>query len=206
MKIKLLIVLFLTLFSFKDSPKKNRYSISDIDYKYTFYLTDKKVTKLKQNKKYHWYRSQKIHETVGDYDGDLLNGVFVKSFRSNQLAEKGVFKNGLKIGVWKKWFENGNLRTVAYWNNGLRRGRFIEYNDQGSLKIKGDYSNGKKNDMWIDLSISDTLYYKNGILLAEKPRSITTKTKILFEKIFKKDSLKSKNKKKSKLKRRPKHK
>ncbi len=192
MKKIILIFCFFLIYGFRYSIDNRNYTTSDIDFKYSFYLTKKAPKSSDGDKTYYWYKSRNIFHTVGDFDGELLDGLFIKSFRSNQLAEKGIFKKGLKHGSWMEWHENGNIKLSAIWDNGIKIKKYNEYNDQGKLLITGGYFKGEKNKRWINYITADTLYYKKGELLKEKPKSLTLKTKLFFNKLFEKDSLKPK--------------
>ncbi|WP_374226258.1 toxin-antitoxin system YwqK family antitoxin [Flavobacterium oreochromis] len=65
--------------------------------------------------------------------GELLQGEYKKFYHSNQLAEQGTFKKGLRVGTWKTWYENGKLATVSKWSKGLKRGKSIYYNTEGNV-------------------------------------------------------------------------
>jgi antitoxin component YwqK of YwqJK toxin-antitoxin module len=107
--------------------------------------------------------------------GELLQDKFVKMYHSNQLAEQGTFKKGLKIGLWKTWFTNGMVETTQKWSDGLQSGFFFRYNESGLLIEKGNFKCGRKHGFWIDFVRKDTLVYKNGILFVKKIKIPKTK-------------------------------
>ena len=57
-----------------------------------------KTIKPNENYTYYWYKSNKVHNSKSDFGGNLLHGEYVKYFITNELAEKGLFKYGLKNG------------------------------------------------------------------------------------------------------------
>ena len=88
------------LFSFSETSLKKR--ISDADFRYEFYTTNKAVNP-EPDRQYFWFKGGAIHNS--EY-GELLHSQFQKFYHSNQLAEAGKYNNGLKEGNWKSWFKN----------------------------------------------------------------------------------------------------
>lgn len=172
-----LIIVFITC-SFSDPYSIKR--ISDKDFRYEFHTTSKTL-KPKSNKLYYWFKGGLIHSAQAGFSGELLNGNFIKMYHSNQLAEQGVFKKGLKTGLWKTWHENGKIATTQYWNNGLRTGLFNSYDKEGRLIEKGNFRKDKQNGPWINLSTKDTLRYKNGLLEPKKVKLTKEERKRLRE-------------------------
>lgn len=147
------------LFSFTDPYTVKR--ASDKDFRYEFYTTDKKV-KPNKDQMYSWFKGGLIHEAQGGIAGDLLNDKFIKMYHSNQLAEQGKFKNGLRVGVWKTWHKNGVLATDQNWHNGLRSGIYSRFDSNGNLIEKGRFIANYKTGKWINTENHDTITYKKG--------------------------------------------
>ncbi len=198
--ISLLILGFILL-----SVNKNitRLTISDNEFKYSFGVSQSKLKRHDLRKRYYWYKSQKLHSTIGSSNGKLLEGDFIRSYRSDEIAERGSFKNGLKNGKWVKWFENGTVKSISFWYNGVQVKKYVEFTDQGVLKTQGKYSNGRKHGKWIDYAKGDTLEYRKGEikLPKEKKEKLDTlnatdekEKKFRIKGLFKKDSLKQKEK------------
>ena len=118
------LVAVLFLCSFSDTSLIKR--ISDAQFRYEFYTTTKKVSP-KSGRSYHWFKGGTIHNSEYGTAGELLTDNFSKFYHSNQLAESGTFKNGLKVGLWKTWHENGTLHTEAEWSGGTKDGSFAQY-------------------------------------------------------------------------------
>jgi hypothetical protein len=177
-----IIILFaFALLSFTDPYTVKR--ISDKDYRYEFYTTDKK-TKPHKSQMYFWFKGGLIHETQGGIAGDLLNDKFIKMYHSNQLAEQGKFKNGLRIGVWKTWHQNGVLATDQNWDNGLRSGIYCSYDSTGNLIEKGRFIANYKTGKWINIEKLDTITYKKGkIVVKTQTFTKSEKYRIKQEKI-----------------------
>lgn len=159
-----LVVIF---FSFTDPYLIKR--VSDANFRYEFYVTDKKV-KPKSEKTYYWFKGGAIHNAQGGTAGELLDDAFTKMYHSNQLAEQGQFEKGLKIGLWKTWYPNGTLETTQYWSSGLKTGNFYRYDDKGVLIEKGYYKSHIKHGEWIDHIKKDTTVYKNGKVFVAPPK------------------------------------
>ncbi len=172
--------LAVVLMSFSDPYTIKR--ISDLNFRYEFYVTDKNI-KPKQDKTYYWFKGGAIHNTQGGTTGKLLNESFIKMYHSNQLAEQGAFKDGLKVGLWKTWYPNGIIETTQYWSDGSKTGAYSHYNDNGTLLEKGKYKKDIKNGQWIDCTRKDTVVYKNGIVLVKKIKATKAeKTRLKNEK------------------------
>lgn len=174
MKTKVLsgfLLFFLSLFlvSFSDPYAIKR--ISDANFRYEFFTTDKKV-KVKDNKIYFWFKGGTIHNAQSGIAGALLDDKFVKMYHNNQLAEQGQFDEGLKVGLWKTWHANGIIESTQKWKKGIKCGEYFRYNSNGDLVETGKYSQDLKTGKWIDLEKKDTLVYKKGILLS-KPQKIS---------------------------------
>jgi hypothetical protein len=161
----LYLALAVVLMSFSDPYTIKR--ISDLNFRYEFYTTDKTI-KPKDNKIYYWFKGGLIHNAQGGTAGVLLDGKFVKMYHSNQLAELGEFNDGLKDGLWKTWYPNGVIETTQSWSNGLKSGSYYHYDENGVLLEKGKYREDIKHGQWIDCIKKDTLDYKKGIVLMKK--------------------------------------
>lgn len=157
----------LLLVSFSDPYSIKR--ISDADFRYEFYTTDKKISP-KDHKTYYWFKGGLIHNAQGGLAGELLDGKFIKMFHSNQLAEQGVFKKGLKVALWKTWYANGIIETMQKWSNGLKNGVFYRYSESGTMVEKGNFKNGQKHGTWIDYIKKDTVLFKRGIVVVQKQK------------------------------------
>ncbi len=163
--ISLYIILAVSSVSFSDPYTVKR--ISDVNFRYEFYTTNKNV-KPRINKTYYWFKGGAIHNAQSGIAGELLHDKFVKMYNSNQLAEQGQFKKGLKIGLWRTWHPNGIVETNQNWNSGLKSGMFYKYDENGNLIEKGSYNGDKKHGKWIDFVKKDTIEYKNGDVYIKK--------------------------------------
>lgn len=161
----LFVAISCVLFSFSDPYSVKR--ISDKDFRYEFYTVSKKI-KPKKDKIYYWFKGGVIHNAQSGVSGELLNGDFIKMYHSNQLAEQGRFKDGLRAGLWKTWHENGNLSTVQIWKSGFRSGNFTSFDSNGQVMEKGKFENDKKEGSWINVINKDTTIFKNGVVFVKK--------------------------------------
>lgn len=171
MRIFFLLIFSLTLISFADTPSKKR--ISDAYFRYEFYTTYKKSTP-KEDREYFWYKGGAIHKTESGIAGELLHGDFQKFYHSNQLAEAGLYKNGLKQGQWKNWHENGTLQSQQGWSDGQRDGRYSSYDKTGFLIETGNYRHGLKDGQWVNYISKDTLKYRRGLIRKDTPAATDT--------------------------------
>ncbi|WP_445711236.1 toxin-antitoxin system YwqK family antitoxin [Flavobacterium sp.] len=180
-KIFIIAIISFLLVSFTDPYTIKR--VSDKEFRYEFYTTDKKGS-IKNTKHYYWFKGGKVHNTQGGIAGQLLNEEFKKFYHTNQLAEQGKFKKGLKVGQWKTWYENGTLATTQKYCGGLSNGAFVEYDSKGNLVAQGKFKKGKKHGFWINHIAKDTIQYKSGKVFVPKPK--LTKEEKAIEKIQKK--------------------
>ena len=165
-------VLFAILLSFVLIAATDPYTIkriSDKDFRYEFYTINKDIS-IKHLKTYFWFKGGLIHKAEGGASGQLLHGDFKKYYHSNQLAEQGKFKKGLKVGLWKNWFESGSTQSTQEYSNGQKHGNFYSYSIEGKMLEKGFYRSGKKQGYWIDFVKKDTIRYKKGKVFIPKTK------------------------------------
>lgn len=143
--------------------------ISDKNFRYEFYTTTKDKKALKK-KEYYWFKGGAIHNSEYGTAGELLDKEFQKFYHTNQLAESGKFKNGLKVGLWKTWYDNGILKETCFWSKGKKKGKYFLYDKDGSLILKGRYKSGKRTGKWINYKNRDTLQYKKDSILKKKDK------------------------------------
>jgi hypothetical protein len=161
----ILIFLAFALVSFNDPYTIKR--ISDKDFRYEFYTTAKKI-KPKTNKTYFWFKGGFIHEAQGGIAGDLLDDKFTKMYLSNQLAEQGHFKDGLRVGLWKTWHQNGVLASTINYNKGFRSGEYFRYDENGKLVENGKFRLNQKTGKWTNAESKEIVTYKKGIIVKQK--------------------------------------
>ncbi|AXT53925.1 hypothetical protein D1818_25075 [Aquimarina sp. BL5] len=178
--------------------------ISDDDYNYTFYVSNKNTLSYQDFKEYHWYKSGKIHSSFGGGDGQILHGHYNKTYRGNGIAEQGDFYYGLKNDTWRNWYENGKIKNISNWQKGFLSGTYNEFTESGVLLVSGKYKNNKKHGRWISHNTNDTLYFKKGEKVIkeaaeeeiedDKKKGVIVKTKDFFKDIFKKKTPEEKEK------------
>lgn len=116
---------------------ENKFHIKQDNKSITFRVLDTDESQLKKynsKKNYYWFKSQRILITQGGSSGSLLNGEYESFYKNNQLAEKGLFKKGLKHGAWRFWGTNGILIHQENWSNGIQIGKQLYYSDLGILE------------------------------------------------------------------------
>jgi hypothetical protein len=151
--------------SFGDPYSKKR--ITDKEFKYEFYTTDKTV-RPKSKITYYWFKGGAIHTSVKGIAGELLHDEFNKFYLNNQLAESGNFKKGRKVGIWKTWYINGVLATQSEWAGGQKNGNYYSYDQDGKLIEEGMYRADKKQYKWINHITKDTIKYRNDKVVVKK--------------------------------------
>ena len=101
-----------------------------------------KAPKMQPFSRYHWYKNNELHTTMGDYTGQLLHGEFMGMTKENELLIKGYFDKGLKEGTWKSWFPDGQYHELAEYDEGVLDGDYRKYTDSGRLLQEGKYKKG----------------------------------------------------------------
>ena len=193
---------FVTSGFINETLQKKIIRTKDYDFHFFVSLKEKKTTK---DRMYFWFKSGEVHHSFGDAGGLLLHDTFLKYYRGNILAEKGILNYGLKVGTWKSWYENGHLKEIVDYKGGQKSGVYEAFSDKGMLVVKGKYSNGIKDGVWIDFIKKDTIWHKKGKEYSENPRVLKKRQDSIagkqpfFKRLFKKkDSKKVKNKKENK--------
>lgn len=103
-------------------------------------LTPKVKTKM--DRWYHWYHSDELHLTAGNFSGRLLDGDYTSFFIDGTLKEKGEFKMGLKTGEWMMWYKNGQVKEVADFKKGEKHGDYASFDQKGNVMIEGVFKKG----------------------------------------------------------------
>ncbi|MDF3026946.1 MAG: hypothetical protein K0S23_1253 [Fluviicola sp.] len=138
---------------------ENKFHIKQDDKSIIFHVLDTDESRLKKynpNKSYYWFKSQKVLITQGGSSGSLLNGDYESFYKNNQLAEKGLFKKGLKHGVWKHWAPNGILIHQENWSKGIQIGKQLYYNREGIIQKTIVYKSSE-----VQIISRDTTILKN---------------------------------------------
>jgi len=164
---------------------------------YIYYHNPK--LKTDEQRFYHWYSNNSIHASEGGFDGKLLHGIYIVSYPTNKLKEKGAYENGLKTGEWKKWYPNGVIRETSKWTKGQKDGKYCLFSSGGQKVLEAEYKAGKLHGEVItyqDGIIKNKKRYKNGEEVEIKDQRSKVKEK--DEKV--KDSkIKGKEEKKEKV-------
>lgn len=143
----LIIFLFIVFISY--SQKKKDVQLLTVNYPTetikTEVLQGVPTFKAEEELSYSWYKSNKILETIGGYDGKILHGKYSSNYLNNALKEKGIYKKGLKVGRWIKWYSDGKIMEIVNWKNGKRHGVYKYFDDKGMLVTEANYTKGKLN-------------------------------------------------------------
>ncbi len=162
----------------------SRRIISDDNFNYVFYISDKNSNNYKNYKDYYWFKTGKVNSSKGGSNGKLLHGIYKKSYKDRVLAEQGEFHYGLKDKEWVSWYNNGEIKEIHNWNKGIATGKYQKYLESGELLITGTYRSNRKHGRWINHQVKDTLYFKKGETVVEQPEE---------EKIEKTEDVEKKN-------------
>src|SRR6185437_6479340 len=120
----------------------NRQLIRKKDTVYRFYaVLPEHPVRIYPDRTYYWFHSDTILNTVGGYDGRLLDGSYTVFYPDKNLAEAGEFADGLPNGEWRAWYPGGMIKSIVHWRTGLRIGTFTEFDRNGSKFREGNYRN-----------------------------------------------------------------
>ncbi len=155
--------LFVTLNIFHLHAQKveieNKFHIKQDGKSITFRVLDTDDSQLKRyhpDKNYYWFKSQKVLVTQGGSSGSLLDGYYESFYKNNQLAEKGLFKKGLKEGVWMFWDPNGILIHQEKWSKGTQKGKQLYYSSKGIVEKTVIYKGNQTQIVSRDTTILKT--------------------------------------------------
>ncbi len=127
----------------------------------------------KQDVVYYWYKNNALHHSQGDYEGNLIDGVYVIYYATNDLKEKGRYKKGCKDGEWKSWYENGRIKEIYNWNRGILSGRYCFFDSLGQVSYTGCYRNNLLHGTfthYFNGLITVRQVYKNGKTVTAKEK------------------------------------
>jgi antitoxin component YwqK of YwqJK toxin-antitoxin module len=138
---------------------ENKFHIKQDDKSIVFRVLDTDESRLKKynpDKNYYWFKSQKVIITQGGSSGSLLNGEYESFYKNNQLAEKGLFRKGLKHGVWKFWNQSGILVHQENWSKGIQTGKQLYYSPKGIIQKTVVYKSNQVQIISRDTTILKT--------------------------------------------------
>ena len=138
-------------------------------------LKDNKKVKKRDDRIYHWYNSNKIMETTGSFDGNVLHGYYKSFYMSNNLKEEGSFKYGIKSGEWTSWYPEGKIKDIIHWKNGQKNGKYKLYDELGNLLVEGNFKNDALNGKFKTFKNNNLVQsskLKNGVQQMPKPKKI----------------------------------
>lgn len=93
--------------------------------------------------------------SVVEYSGDKKNGLSIKYYPDNSVAEKLYYKNDIKHGEWLKYYPDGTLTLRTNTVDGKLNGKFEAFFENGKPEMTGQYKNDLKEGLWI-------IYRKDG--------------------------------------------
>jgi len=118
------------------------------------YKNDRKEGESKQ-----FYSSGKLWKIVY-YSKDKIDGVYSGYFDNakNNLAEKGVYKNGEKTGRWMTYYSTtGKKREMLFYSLGKLHGFYTKYFPYGRTWIKSNYKEGLLQGSFVEYYNSEGL-------------------------------------------------
>jgi antitoxin component YwqK of YwqJK toxin-antitoxin module len=101
-----------------------------------------------------------------EYKNNLLNGISIKYYQNNTIAEKLSFVNNIKSGEWLQYFPSGNICLKGTYINGKLDGPFFTYYNDGKPEYTGSYKKDMRDGTWKiynpDGSVRNTMIYVDG--------------------------------------------
>jgi MORN repeat variant len=127
-------------------------------------LSDQKIV---DDAVYYWFTPDTILQTVGGYQGKLLNGLFTKYYPNKNIAVKESYDMGRKSGESRSWFPDGKLESIVTWSMGKKAGPFKMYDSSSRLIQYGSYKNDKLDGSIFSVSDGGKIKkekYRKGVL------------------------------------------
>lgn len=143
---------------------ENRMRIDSVDRSYVFQVTDDRPH-LRLTHLYFWFKSGRIHQTQGGYNGKVLDGVYKVIDKEQRLLEQGRFHMGKKTGTWLTWYENGRLKSCMRYRSRDNKQYLQTFDRDGKTLQKGYNKNGQFTGYRLETENDSivTVTYKNGI-------------------------------------------
>jgi antitoxin component YwqK of YwqJK toxin-antitoxin module len=157
---------------FDELKQYQKLQLADSLYDYRFTVVAVSKEKPQSEKTYTWYMKNAVLVTQGNYSGKLLHGTYTKYYcKTNQLAEKGDYKYGLKEGVWQEWNSNGTLSSNVTYKKGVKKGEAVFYDSSGNIVEKCIFKNDKKHGKsytYVNGIEQKPVTYKKGVIKEKK--------------------------------------
>jgi antitoxin component YwqK of YwqJK toxin-antitoxin module len=100
-----------------------------------------------------FYPDNTVAEKV-NYVDDVKQGEWIQYYPSGNVHVKSKYLDGKINGSFEVWFENGAIEYSGKYKNDSRDGQWTIYNNNGSIKYKLEYLSGITNDRSIDIDAS----------------------------------------------------
>ncbi len=95
-----------------------------------------------------------------EYSKNKKNGLSVKYYPGDILAEKLNYVNDVKHGEWIQYHLNGVMSLKTSYSEGKISGKFEVWFDNGFQKVTGEYKNDRKEGNWLIYKEDGTLRYE----------------------------------------------
>jgi len=107
-----------------------------------------------------YYDNGQVRQEMTVLNG-RIDGMVNVWFRTGNLKETRVFKEGRRSGVWVSYNEQGKKTGEASYKDDLKDGPWKIWDDAGILRYDMLYRKGEKSGLWI-------MYDSNGLKVSEK--------------------------------------
>jgi antitoxin component YwqK of YwqJK toxin-antitoxin module len=130
--------------------------------------TGKYVNQLKEGRwKFYSSTTKGVLISEEEYSGDKKNGLSVKYYPDNKVAESLYFKDNVRHGEWMKYYPDGTLTLKTIYDGGKLNGKFEAFFENGKPEMTGEYINDLREGQWIiykkDGSLRFKMEYTSGI-------------------------------------------
>jgi antitoxin component YwqK of YwqJK toxin-antitoxin module len=102
-----------------------------------------------------------------EYKANIRNGISLKYYTGNTVAEKVLYISDVRNGEWIQYFPNGVTCLKGIYNSGKLHGPFEVFFDNGKPQYTGQYKEDMRDGIWkifnYDGSLKYKIEYKSGV-------------------------------------------
>ena len=95
-----------------------------------------------------------------EYSKNMKNGLSVKYYPGEIVAEKLNYLNDVRHGEWTRYHLNGVLSLKTNYLSGKINGNFEVWFENGVKEVTGEYKNDKKEGHWLIYKEDGTIRYE----------------------------------------------
>jgi len=91
-------------------------------------------------------------QVVRQFEGTDTNRMAVyekEYYEDGSLLKEGPVSNNKKSGTWKTYYRSGQVQDIAVYRDGVISDTITGYFENGNLKYKGLFKDGQKTGIWL---------------------------------------------------------